>query len=136
MKQTVRDTSFREGETLILLDRAYWPDGTLLTNAATGTYGVSATAYRIYDLDGTSPSTTIYSSGSVSTLSFASNQTDGYWTRDNDGYNLRASIPSTAFESVGGHRYRVEVVLTPHSGNSFGSQFLVYEAVCEAVVTQ
>lgn len=130
MKQTVRDVDFLESEPIVIVDRVYWPDGTLMTNAGSGVYGVTSVVYRMYDLDGADPTTVLYSSGSIAHPSFASLQTDGYWTRDNTGYNIRFTVPFSAFEARGGHRYKIELNFTLHASNTFGAAWTTYVATC------
>lgn len=137
MRQTVAGPlEWREGDALIIMDRLYWPDGTAVTDASSGSYGTTSVAVRVYDLDGSDPATSIYSNSSIGTVFFATLQTDGRWTRDATGYNFRYTFSGTTFEAVGGHRYRFEFSPALHGSNLFSSQqTFVYEAVAQPAVT-
>lgn len=133
----VRTVRVQDGESWVLTERLSWPDGTLFTQAVTGTYGVVDVSIRVYDENSADPNTAIYAPSNLATTAvlFAALQTDGYWTIDATGYNFRHTLAYDAFDAHGGHTYRVEYIFNPHSGNSFGPKILVFRVAVEGTVT-
>ena len=90
-----------------LVDR----DGSVLDQSSfTGT--ITA---KIFDLDGETPETAVYSNASnlISSWVFNSLQT---WEDDEDGYNFEGYITSNQYAYEGGHSYRVCFYLNRASG--------------------
>lgn len=101
------------------LGRLVGVDGEYLTIAA-----VSSIQREIFDLDSATPDVAVDSSALVVADSvFDTLQTDGRWSKD-PGYNFRdtvaASIPST-----GEHKYQVEYMFTPSSGETYMLAFVL-----------
>lgn len=93
----------------MLLARVLAPDGDPAQQA-----DISSIAYSVYDLH-PDPDSTQTGTLVVADVIFDALQTDSRWTADATGYNFRWDAPASLF-ATGGHTYRVEVTLTPASG--------------------
>jgi len=113
-----------EGADFTILARVVAPDGNALVTGNIEDYTV-----KIYETT-TDPAAAVYSleSSDDSEIMFAALQTDGWWSADSAGYNLRytaamATINNTSEVIRGGHTYRTEIELTvaaSYTGNASG----------------
>lgn len=93
---------------------------------------LSSITVKVFDLDSTTPDTSIYSATvSISSCVFDTLQTDAIWTEDTDGYNFKHAMPASAFPT-GGHNYRIEYLFTPTSGEVF---WVLFEVLAIGVIT-
>ena len=104
--------------------RAFEDSGISLMARITGTDAaniaqsdVSSIAYSVFDSNDYS---TAVSTGAltVSNVVFNSLQTDARWTTDSTGYNFRWDMPASIL-TVGDRVYRVEITITPSSGEVY-----------------
>lgn len=108
----------------LLLARVLDWDGNLLTQAA-----VTSITYKCFDL--TTGAETGTGTLNKATVIYDTAQTGGNWPYT-DGYNFRHMLAATCLPT-GGHSYRVEVKITPASGEAF---WIVYERLAgHAVLT-
>ena len=77
---------------------------------------VSSIAYSVYNK---ADLTTATATGTlvVSTVIYDTLQTDSRWTEDSTGYNFGWNVPASTF-ATGGVTYRIEVKITPASGEA------------------
>lgn len=85
---------------------------------------------KVYDLDGATPETTVYSNASleITNLVYDSLQT---WDDDSVGYNFEGSVTSNNVDMKGGHTYRVCYFLTRASSSGEGVMPVMFEAKIE-----
>lgn len=82
---------------------------------------VTSVAVKVFDKTlGTQTYTT---TPTVSTVIFDTIQEDARWTVDGIGYNFAFTVPGSALPT-GGTTYRVEILITPASGDPF---FVLYD---------
>ena len=87
---------------------------------------------KVFDLDSATPDTAVNTATlTVASVVFDTLQADSRWTADSTGYNFR-DAPAASIFSTGGHRYRVEYLFDPTSGEDF---FVVFELTTLAVRT-
>lgn len=92
-------------------------------NAANVTQAdITGVTYSVFDLSSDTPTTALAGhSGAtltVATVIFNTLQTDARWTIDSTGYNFAHAIAASAFPT-GNHRFRVEYLFDPASGENF-----------------
>lgn len=88
---------------------------------------------KVFDMSSATPDTAVYSTSlTVSNIIFTALQTDGYWTRDSEGYSFRHMVDATLFTMNGGKRYRV-CYLIPTT--SFGTIPVVSEIACKSLLS-
>ena len=89
--------------------------------AAVQIVDVSTITCKVFDLSSTAPTTEIGTSPTVTVATAISDtlQTGSTtrWTKDGTGYNFLHTIAATYFADPD-HRYRVEYIMTPASGNA------------------
>lgn len=98
-----------------LMARLLGHAGTVATRAS-----ISSVAVHAFDQD-SSNDQTLSTAPTVASVVYDTLQTtalDPRWTKDSTGYNFGYTVPASAFPT-GGHSYRVEVTLTPLSGEPF-----------------
>jgi hypothetical protein len=113
--------TFHEGESLYWTIRPTGPDnlpvllGTPIASNPGPTTTVTSWSLYLYDEDSATPTATVYElldqnpQGSF----FTSLVLDTYWgDLDEKGYSARFTVPGSGFTSVGGHTYRLELVIT------------------------
>lgn len=92
---------------------------------------LTAIAYKVFDLDGLTPGTATDSGALVvADVVFDTVKTpddDARWTEDSTGYNfLDTTAGKAANLPTGDHRYRIEYVFDPDSGEDFTVVFSLY----------
>jgi hypothetical protein len=109
---TLKITSdYWEGQDFWVLARVTGPDGILLSQ---GSFAGAADDWtlNVYDRTTGTPGTVVYTtSGAASAIIFNTLQTDGYWTVDAEGYNMRHRVDAAQFTNTGGHSYTLEYEL-------------------------
>jgi hypothetical protein len=127
--------SLREGQTWPIVDRVYWPDGTLADNATSGAHGVDDVTLSVYDEQGASPSIAIYTATLTTTSLFSAAvvTSNSYWTIDAGGYNFLYLSAPTDFEQVGEHTYTFEFVLNADASNTVKGKTLRYSIRCAGI---
>ena len=98
--------------------------GTAVTQAS-----LTSIAYKVFDLDGATPDTaTATGTLTVATAVYDTLQTsDSRWTVDTTGWNFLDTVAAASANlPTGDHRYRVEYVFTPASGQTFRVVFELY----------
>ena len=107
-----------------LMARVVGQDAANITQAS-----LTGIAYKTFDLDGLTPGTAIDSGALVvADVVFDTLQTsDSRWTLDSTGFNfLDTTAAAAANLPTGDHRYRVEYVFDPASGENFTVVFSLY----------
>lgn len=121
--------------TIISAD-VYEDSGPILMARVVGTAGAAITqatcstiTYAVYDV-ATAASVT---SGSltIANVVFDTLQTDAIWTKDSTGYNFKTQM-TAAMVPTGGATYRMEIKITPTSGQPI---WLVYQVSALALYT-
>jgi len=134
---TTFSSEYLEGTTVTFCARAVGADGTILSSAGGGDWEVTSYSVEVYDLDA-APRTPIYQvldatavtdvvQVSASSPSSSDLLTDGYWSIDDIGYNVRLTLaPKTGtdaspsgdtddngdyWEQVGGSTHLIELTL-------------------------
>lgn len=117
-----------EDSAAVFMARVLGSDGTALQQA-----DVTGITCKVFDLDSASPTTAVASPTIVvASVIYDTLQTsDVRWTKDSTGYNFLHAMPPSAFPT-GGHRYRVEYLCDPASGDDF---FLAFDHYVVAVLT-
>lgn len=111
----VLHTTAWEDAGLVLMARVTGNDGANITQAS-----LSSVTLYVYDLSDVANPTVDGVAQTVSSVIFDTLQTsadDSRWTLDSVGYNVRISVPASAFPDSS--RYRIEVVFAPASGDNF-----------------
>lgn len=119
-----------EGSNPNLMWRAVGLNGSPLVQS-----DISAASLTIYDMSaGASQATAVVGPTSLTVSAFVFNtlQTDGYWTRDSTGYNVRYMVDASGFTNDGGKKYRACIKLTT---TSYGTVWLVAEWQAMSVLT-
>lgn len=99
------------------------------------TADVTAYSIALYDLDtGTLVSTLTTTTPALTVYNSA--QLDGYWTRDDIGYNVRHYLKNSDWTLTPGHTYRWVYTLTTgafdEGAGNWGAITLVREGACKA----
>lgn len=93
---------------------------------------VTGISYKIFDLDSATPGTaTATGTCVVATVIKDTLQTDDRWTVDSTGYNFIEATAASLWPT-GDHRYRIEYIFDPVSGEDFP---VVFELSVRAIVT-
>lgn len=121
---------FTEGGNFKLMARIVGLDNSVITAGTVGTCSL-----KVYDLNASDPTATIYSSN-ISTP-IASLSTANGWSIDSIGYNFSHTVDhATVFASTpstGGHRYRLEFSIPASSGTN-GTATVVAEMTCVSAI--
>ena len=107
-----------------LMARVVGQDAANVTQAS-----LTSIAYKVFDLDGLTPGTaTATGTLVVADTIFDTLQTsDSRWTIDSTGFNFLDVVAGAAANlATGDHRYRIEYVFTPASGQVFTAVFSLY----------
>lgn len=108
------------------LGRFYGNDGDAITQAT-----LTSITCKIFDLDSAIPTTATTQTVTIaSAVSDTLRTDDDRWTVDTTGFNFEHTITDDNL-ATGDHRYRIEYVFTPTSGENFVA---VYELQCRAIV--
>lgn len=84
---------------------------------------VTSIARKIFDLDSTTPDTSLDTSApAVAAVIFDTLQTPSTWEEDAEGYNFR-DVVAASIVIEGGHRYRVEYTFTMATGKTYRKTF-------------
>lgn len=105
-----------EDQSAVLLARLVNADGDYITQST-----ISSIAYQVFDLGAAGAQSSTGTFVVASTV-FNSLQTGMEWSRDDTGYNFKATVPASAFPTAR-RQYRVEVAFTPSSGDVFYAMF-------------
>jgi len=110
-----------------------WEDGgaTMMARVTNDSAGnvvrsdVTSIAYNVFDLSSTTPGTAVSSDSlTVASVVYNSLQTGGLWSKDSTGYNFKDTRPASIF-SEPNHRYQIEYIFNPASGEDFPVVFQV-----------
>lgn len=140
MSKNVYAVTWHEDGSCTALARVTARDG---TGAATGVSGegkwvkqadLTSITCAVYDRSSTTPDTAIASpTVTISSAIQDTPVTDGViWDVDGTGYNFLHDLAHTNFPS-GGHRYLIEYIFTPTSGNKYPA--LSFDGVARPIVT-
>lgn len=120
-----------EDERPTTVSRYVTPDGTNLVQG-----DASSVTLRVFDItNGVADSSTELAAISltISSVIFNTLQTDGYWTRDADGYNFRHTYDwtddgagGTAITTTGGSKYRLQYEI---ASSTFGDMLIVRDVI-------
>jgi len=103
------------------LARVVGHDGDAITQS-----DVESIARKVFDLSGSTPGTAVDTSApAVASTVYDTLQTDSRWTEDSTGYNVADTVEGSVLDT-GNHRYRVEYVFTPTSGEKYAVVFDIY----------
>ncbi len=107
----IYEGTFFEGRKFWIMDR---PQGTYRLTAFSG--DISATyLLTVYDVTQKSNPTLVHTEASGKLTEFATLQTDGYWSLDDDGYSMRIEVDPEAWsveDAVGGRSYLLRMLYT------------------------
>jgi len=121
---TRTEMTAREGKPYWSVHHLQYPDGSDPVASELSGVATAEIGYTVYDLGGDDPTTAIVTANLDKSVSwFDTLQTDGFWdSEDDDGYNFRGKIPSTAFPNGAGS-YKVEYSASTSKTDAGGVTF-------------